>query len=168
MGGFLASLGWQGALGLINTLWPIVYATVHVAESANPAPGQGAKKFSQVLDTVNQVAVALPQVVTAVQQTGKGIQDSVHQGDVAALSTHVGNMINLAVGMANATGAFQKSGFVQGVTAAQAKAAIAPAPAAAAPASSPAPEVLAGGLGGEVNAPAAEQAPAPVIGRSWA
>lgn len=124
--GFLSSLGFGGIVNLFMTLWPVVTAAVKVAEAANPQPGAGAQKFNQVLNSVSGVAMALPQVVTAVQATGKQINDAAHSGDVAALTSGIGDVINVAVKLANSVGAFQKSSFVQNVTAAQDAPAILP------------------------------------------
>jgi hypothetical protein len=117
--GFLSSLGFAGILNLLNLLLPVIQAGVRIAEAANPEPGSGAKKFGQVVDSVTQVALALPQVAAAVDATGTKITDAVHNGDVATLASGIGDVVNIAVKMANATGAFQKSGFVQAVTAQQ-------------------------------------------------
>ena len=117
--GFLSQLGWQGILALVNQLLPIVSASVHAVEAANPQKGDGPSKFSQVLNAVVPVALALPQITTAVQASGKAITDAAHSGDVAALTAASGQLINIAVGLANATGSFQKSGFIQALNAAQ-------------------------------------------------
>lgn len=117
--GFLGSLGFQGILGLFTQMMPVVSALVQIVEAANPAPGQGAKKFQTVMKHAQEVALAAPQVVAAIQASGKAVTDAAHSGDMAALSNGLTDIINLAVKTANSVGAFQKSGFVQGVTAAQ-------------------------------------------------
>ena len=120
MGGFLGSLGFAGIFNLLNTLFPVIAALVKVAEATNPQAGSGLAKFNQVVNQAQAVAMTLPPIVAAVQASGKEITDAAHAGDVAALSSGIGDMINLAVKVANATGAFQKSSVVQAITAAQA------------------------------------------------
>lgn len=117
--GFLGSLGFTGIVNLFTTLWPIVNTLIATAEATNPQSGSGAQKFNQVLSQVNAVATTLPQVVQAVQASGKSITDAAHAGDVKTLSNGLGDMINLAVKVANSVGAFQKSGFVQSINEAQ-------------------------------------------------
>lgn len=119
--GFLASLGFSGFLNLLNTLGPLIQVAIHVAEGANPQPGSGAAKFGQVLNSVLTVAGQLPEVVSAVQKTGTAISDASHTGDIKTLTDSVGSLINVAVGVAKSANAFQKSGFVQAVEAAQAR-----------------------------------------------
>ena len=118
--GFLGSLGFSGIFSLLNTLFPVIAALVKVAESTNPQAGSGAAKFAQVVNQAQAVALTLPPIVAAVQATGKDITDAAHAGDVAALSSGIGDMVNLAVKVANSVGAFQKSGVVQAITAANA------------------------------------------------
>ena len=118
--GFLGSLGFAGIFNLLNTLFPVIAALVKVAEATNPQAGSGLAKFNQVVNQAQAVAMTLPPIVAAVQASGKEITDAAHAGDVAALSSGIGDMINLAVKVANATGAFQKSSVVKAITAAQA------------------------------------------------
>lgn len=117
--GFLAKLGIQGFLGVLLQLLPAIKAAVHFAEAAHPQQGSGATKFAQAVDSVMTVAGELPAVVEAVQATGTSITDAAHAGDIKRLTDGVGQMVNLAVSIANSVGAFQKSGFVQAVTAQQ-------------------------------------------------
>ena len=118
--GFLASLGIGGIVNLFANIWPVINAVIHTVEQANPEPGSGAKKFADAIDTVTGVAMSLPVVVTAITNAGNAIDSATHSGDVTKLQTALGDCINIAVKLANEVGAFQKSGFVQAVTTAQA------------------------------------------------
>lgn len=122
MAGFLSFLGGpMGILSLIQALWPTVQSVVHTVEAVNPQAGAGAQKFEAAVNQVMTVAGSIPAVVAAVQKSGTAIGDAAHAGDIQALTTSVGDMVNIAVKLANAAGAFQKSGFIQAVTAAQAQ-----------------------------------------------
>lgn len=118
--GFLSFLGGPtGILSLVQTLWPTVQTVIHMVEAATPQNGAGGQKFEVAVNQVMAVAGTLPSVVAAVQKSGAAITDAAHAGDIQALTTSVGDMVNIAVKLANAAGAFQKSGFIQAVTAAQ-------------------------------------------------
>lgn len=103
-------------LKLLLTLLPTVMNVVKAVEVAIPQAGAGAQKLKTVLSVVEAAAVAAPPVIS----DAKGVQTAIKAGDLPALSTGLAHLIGSVVSLFNATGAFQKSGFVQGVTTAQA------------------------------------------------
>lgn len=109
-------MGFLKILELLLTLMPTVLNVVKAVEVAVPQAGAGAQKLKTVLAVVEAAALAAPPVMT----DAKGMQTAVKAGDLPALSSGLAHLIGSVVRLFNATGAFQKSGFVQGVTAAQA------------------------------------------------
>jgi hypothetical protein len=108
-------MGYMEMLQLMLGLLPQVIGAVQAVETAFPGKGQGPTKLNAVLSTVNAVAAAAPAVISS----GQDIRVAVKQGDAQNITTGLTHMIGSVVNLFNATGAFQKSGFVQAVTAAQ-------------------------------------------------
>jgi hypothetical protein len=109
-------MGFLEMLKLMLSLLPAVMDAVKAVEVAIPQAGAGAKKLETVLSTVQAVIVAAPPIVSSTAD----IRVAVKASDVPNIMQGLTHMVSAVVGLFNATGAFQKSGFVQAVTAADA------------------------------------------------
>lgn len=108
-------MGFLEILKLMLTLLPSIMGAVKAVEIAVPQAGAGAKKLDLVLATVEAAAKIAP----TVQNDAQGIKTAAQSGDLPGLGQGLAHLIGAVVGLFNATGAFQKSGFVQAVTAAE-------------------------------------------------
>ncbi len=107
-------MGFFELLKLFLGLMPTIMRAVKLIEAAVPQKGAGPAKLAAVLSTVEAVALAAPVVVSS----GADVKTAVKAGDLPNITKGLTHIIGSVVSLFNATGAFQKSGFVQGVTAA--------------------------------------------------
>jgi hypothetical protein len=158
----VAKMGFLEMLKMLLGLLPVVMEVVPAVEAAFPGKGLGAQKLQAVLSTVKAVALAAPDVLSS----GAELRTSVKVGDVENITGGLTHMIGAVVSLANATGAFQKSGFVQAVTA---SGLAAPGPASVhAPVAAPAPAPVAAPAPAPVAAPAPAPAAAPEpVNTAW-
>ncbi len=107
-------MGFLEMFKLLMGLLPTIMDAVQVVEAAVPQAHAGAQKLATVLSTVQAAAKMAPAVVSSATE----VKTAVQSGDAPNLEAGLTHVINAVVGLFNATGAFQKSGLVQSVTAA--------------------------------------------------
>lgn len=88
-------------LAALSQLLPLILQAIHTVETVYPATGSGATKLGVVLSTVDAAVKAAPEIAQHAE----------------AIKAPAQNLVGSIVGILNATGAWQKSGLVQGLNA---------------------------------------------------
>lgn len=105
-------MGFLQLLQLFLSIFPEVMNVVKAIETQVPQAGAGAQKLATALSAVQAVTLSAPDVLN----TASVVKTAVKVGDIPGIVGGLTHIISSVVSLFNATGAFQKSSFVQGVT----------------------------------------------------